>query len=48
MEKRKPEFKGTMEEDAPSVYPWWWPVDVSTPAARKKFVDEGAKGKAKL
>ena len=26
-EKRPPEFKGTMEEDAPAAYPWWVPVD---------------------
>lgn len=23
LEKREPRFKGTMEENAPSVYPWW-------------------------
>lgn len=23
LEKRDPEFKGTMEDNAPSVYPWW-------------------------
>lgn len=23
LEKREPRFRGTMEEDAPSVYPWW-------------------------
>lgn len=27
LEKRKPDFKGTMD-DAPSAYPWWAPVDV--------------------
>ena len=28
MEKRAPDFKATMEEDAPRAYPWWTPVDV--------------------
>lgn len=28
MQKRKPEFKGTMEEDRPTFHPWWNPVDV--------------------
>ncbi|KAG9235439.1 enoyl-CoA hydratase/isomeras-like protein [Amylocarpus encephaloides] len=28
LEKREPVFKGTMERDAPSVWPWWEPVDV--------------------
>jgi enoyl-CoA hydratase/carnithine racemase len=28
MEKRQPDFKGTIEKDAPSAYPWWSPVDV--------------------
>jgi len=28
LEKRPVKFTGTMEEDAPSVYPWWTPVDV--------------------
>lgn len=27
MEKRKAEFKGTMEKDAPDVWPWWVPID---------------------
>ncbi|KAG0647533.1 Enoyl-Hydratase AKT3-1 [Hyphodiscus hymeniophilus] len=26
--KRQPEFKGTMEEDAPRMWPWWTSVDV--------------------
>ncbi|KAI9729271.1 MAG: hypothetical protein M1834_006941 [Cirrosporium novae-zelandiae] len=30
-EKRKPEFKGNMEEDAPAVFPWWDPVDTRAP-----------------
>lgn len=28
LQKRLPDFKGTMEEDAPTAYPWWTPVDV--------------------
>jgi len=28
LEKRPVRFTGTIEEDAPSVYPWWTPVDV--------------------
>jgi enoyl-CoA hydratase/carnithine racemase len=31
LEKRKPEFKGTMERDAPSVWPWWEKIDVKAP-----------------
>lgn len=26
-EKRKPDFKGTVEEDAPPNFPWWNEVD---------------------
>lgn len=32
LEKRAPDFKATMEEDAPGVYPWWKPVDVRHPS----------------
>ncbi|TFB02337.1 3-hydroxypropionyl-coenzyme A dehydratase [Trichoderma ghanense] len=28
LKKRKPEFKDTIEDDAPPGYPWWTPVDV--------------------
>ena len=28
LEKRPVRFTGTIEEDAPSVYPWWKPIDV--------------------
>lgn len=28
LEKRPVKFTGTMDDDAPSVYPWWTPVDV--------------------
>lgn len=32
MQKREPDFKGTMEEDAPLEWPWWTPIDI-TPRA---------------
>jgi enoyl-CoA hydratase/carnithine racemase len=28
MEKREPEFKGTLDKDAPEVWPWWPVVDI--------------------
>ena len=28
LQKRLPDFKGTMEEDSPRAYPWWTPVDI--------------------
>jgi enoyl-CoA hydratase/carnithine racemase len=31
VEKRDPKFADTMEENAPDVWPWWSPVDVSKP-----------------
>jgi len=42
LEKRKVEFKGNMERDAPMAYPWWSPVQV---VERPKGV---VSGKAKL
>ncbi|KAL9115783.1 MAG: hypothetical protein Q9227_000151 [Pyrenula ochraceoflavens] len=30
VEKRTPNFKGTMLEDAPAAWPWWNPVDVQS------------------
>ena len=45
MEKRPANFTGTLERDAPPVYPWWAPVDIGpTPEAG----DVGEKEKAKL
>lgn len=38
LEKRKPEFKATLEEDAPREYPWWSGVDI----------DPKTKGESKL
>ena len=29
VEKRSPGFHGKMLDDAPSVYPWWEPVNVA-------------------
>lgn len=31
MQKRKAEFKGTMEKNAPSVWPWWDVLDMGVP-----------------
>jgi enoyl-CoA hydratase/carnithine racemase len=35
-EKRSPNFKGTLEEDAPAYYPWWNRVDVQSRAQKAK------------
>lgn len=32
LEKRPPNFQGTMQQDAPGAYPWWEPVDVRSRA----------------
>ncbi|KAF4978951.1 hypothetical protein FZEAL_4748 [Fusarium zealandicum] len=29
MEKRKPDFTGTMDKNAPTTWPWWTPVDIA-------------------
>lgn len=35
-EKRNPEFKATLEEDAPPIFPWWSEVDAGNrPRAEK-------------
>ena len=31
LQKRSPEFKGNMIDNAPAVWPWWEPVDVKAP-----------------
>jgi enoyl-CoA hydratase/carnithine racemase len=31
LQKRSPEFKGNMMDNAPSVWPWWEPVDTKVP-----------------
>jgi len=28
LEKRKPDFKASLEKDAPREYPWWSEVDI--------------------
>lgn len=38
LEKRKPDFKATLERDAPREYPWWSEVDI----------DPKTKGESKL
>ncbi|KAK2758946.1 hypothetical protein FQN54_003044 [Arachnomyces sp. PD_36] len=40
-EKRSPEFRGTMEGDAPGVWPWWEKVET-------RSVEREEEGKAKL
>ncbi|KAH8734773.1 ClpP/crotonase-like domain-containing protein [Ilyonectria robusta] len=34
LEKRLPDFKATMESDAPSAFPWWTPVDIQKPKSK--------------
>ncbi|KAF2758707.1 enoyl-CoA hydratase/isomeras-like protein [Pseudovirgaria hyperparasitica] len=43
MEKRQAKYQGTMESNAPQVYPWWSPIDVFSKAKATKQL-----GKAKL
>ncbi|KAG0651476.1 AF-toxin biosynthesis 3-1 [Hyphodiscus hymeniophilus] len=31
LEKREPEFKGDMVDDAPTAWPWWEPIDTKAP-----------------
>jgi hypothetical protein len=31
-EKRLPNFQGKMPDDAPTVYPWWDPVNITSSA----------------
>ena len=35
-EKRPPNFRGKMPDDAPNVYPWWEPVAVASSAKASK------------
>lgn len=53
MEKRDPEFKDNMQENAPSVWPWCKPVDTNPPVTveglTRRLEERGAEpGKAKL
>lgn len=34
MEKREPRFEGTVPENAPSVWPWWTPIEVEVKEER--------------
>jgi hypothetical protein len=36
-EKRKPSFKGTVEDDAPPNFPWWSEVDTGRRAKAVKL-----------
>ncbi|KAF7943648.1 uncharacterized protein EAE97_005719 [Botrytis byssoidea] len=40
MEKRNPEFKDNMQENAPSVWPWWKPVDTKPPATIEELTQK--------
>lgn len=31
LEKREPKFKGNMSDNAPSVWPWWEPIETRAP-----------------
>ncbi|OQO01995.1 hypothetical protein B0A48_12468 [Cryoendolithus antarcticus] len=44
MQKRDANFQGTMEEDAPAIWPWWESVDTTQATQRKGYVFK-AKGK---
>ncbi|TVY56973.1 2,3-dehydroadipyl-CoA hydratase [Lachnellula cervina] len=33
LQKRDPEFKGNMLENAPTVWPWWEPIDIKAPVS---------------
>ncbi|KAI9899025.1 hypothetical protein N3K66_005486 [Trichothecium roseum] len=35
MQKRRPDFKGTIDEDAPTHYPWWQALDTKTKVKSK-------------
>ncbi|KAA8574901.1 hypothetical protein EYC84_004139 [Monilinia fructicola] len=37
VEKRDPEFKDNMQESAPSVWPWWKPVDTDPPPTAEEL-----------
>ncbi|KPM36775.1 hypothetical protein AK830_g9802 [Neonectria ditissima] len=34
LQKRPPNFKATMENNAPAAYPWWAPVDIKKPKSK--------------
>ena len=41
LEKREPLFRGNMEDNAPSVWPWWENVDVKVPETVEVLRGEG-------
>ncbi|RAL59946.1 hypothetical protein DID88_000572 [Monilinia fructigena] len=54
IEKRDPEFKGNMQENAQSVWPWWKPADTDPPPTAEELMQRFEEkkmsevGKAKL
>ncbi|KAF7888179.1 uncharacterized protein EAF02_002720 [Botrytis sinoallii] len=38
--KRNPEFRDNMQENAPSVWPWWKPVDTKPPATIEELAQK--------
>jgi len=47
LEKRPVKFTGTMQEDAPAIYPWWETVDINSRPVPHGYVFK-PKGGAKL
>lgn len=37
LEKRPARFTGTLKDNAPSVYPWWNPLDIKPPPRPAKM-----------
>lgn len=48
LQKRAPDFKATMETDAPSAWPWWSPVDVTAPSKQVSQAPIDLKKSSKL
>jgi len=47
LEKRDPQFRGTMAENAPAAWPWWDPIDTIPPVTVEEVVQK-LKTKSKL
>lgn len=47
LQKRDPDFKGNMVDNAPAVWPWWEPVGTKVPATAEQLL-QGLKEKSKL
>ena len=43
LEKRAVDFKGTMQDDAPSAWPWWESVDTANRAVAKGYKFKASK-----